>query len=216
MSWRRASLPFFPLSSALSVVKKPSADSTLENAAKPAPRPARPLRRVRRTTSHPSHSARREDAPSCFSHTFLHRFAFPLRPSRPLSPTRRLDFSPNCVASAFGGRDGGASSSMLRVTLREVCIAEDAVQSSLSPSGEISRVDAVLELGRSAPARPAFAANHSSMQSVRSVARNLVNPVNPVKKQFVKIRVNLWLTLKKETTTHFSPPPSPAPKSAAR
>ena len=42
---------------------------------------------------------------------------------------------------------------MLRVTLREVRIEEDAVQSSLSPSGETSRVDAVLELSPSTPVR---------------------------------------------------------------
>ena len=57
------------------------------------------------------------------------------------------------AAQAFGGRGGGASSSMLRVTLRKVRIESDAVQSSLSPSGEISRVAAVLELSPSALAR---------------------------------------------------------------
>ena len=53
--------------------------------------------------------------------------------------------------TAKGGRGGGAGSSMLRVTLREVWIEEDTVQSSLSPSGEIFRVAAVLELK---PLRP--------------------------------------------------------------
>ena len=42
---------------------------------------------------------------------------------------------------------------MLRVTLRKVRTAEDFVQSSLSKSGEIFRVDAVLELSPSASAR---------------------------------------------------------------
>ena len=78
---------------------------------------------------------------------------------------------PKCAASALAGGGGGASSSMLRVTLRKVWIAEDAVQSSLSPSGEISRVAAVLEL-RPPPARlapppppapcPAPSTKHSS------------------------------------------------------
>ena len=53
----------------------------------------------------------------------------------------------------FAGGGGGASSSMLRVTLWKVRIEEDVVQSSLSPSGEMFRVDAVLELRPSAPAR---------------------------------------------------------------
>ncbi len=48
---------------------------------------------------------------------------------------------------------------MLRVTLWEVRIAEDVVQSSLSKSVETSRVDAVLELEAPPPRPPnAYAA----------------------------------------------------------
>ena len=42
---------------------------------------------------------------------------------------------------------------MLRVTLRKVWIEKDFGQSSLSPSGETFRVDAVLELSPAASAR---------------------------------------------------------------
>ena len=72
------------------------------------------------------------------------------------TPTWRLDgadFSPNASRQRLAGGGGGASSSMLRVTLQEVWMAEDVVQSSLSPSGETLRVDAVLELSPSTPAR---------------------------------------------------------------
>ena len=80
---------------------------------------------------------------------------------------------------------------MLRVTLRKVRIAEDVVQSSLSPSGETLRVAAVLELSPSAPARPSvlhltIGKNLGEIRLDEAThpfepwLKNLVNPVNPV------------------------------------
>ena len=89
------------------------------------------------------------------SRPILHASPFPSRPSRLLRLSRR----PNTSRAAEDGRPylrdtprqrlagggGGASSSMLRVTLWEVRTAESVGRLSLSPSGETSRVAAVLE-----------------------------------------------------------------------
>ena len=80
-------------------------------------------------------------------------FSFRLLLALSVAKDQPVDSSRETTASALGGRGGGASSSMLRVTLWEVRKEEDAVQSSLSPSGEISRVAAVLELSPSVFAR---------------------------------------------------------------